>query len=128
MTKAIIIMIALVLSYVGVIVVAGHGLGPVALILVAGRAPEYIPIMVLGWAGILALLAAIVRSRDGSARRLLVLAAGLLGLSWLGVVWVSQLRAFTLATSVPFLVLAGWVLARRGQVSAVGGQPTRAEP
>jgi len=128
MSKAIMTIIALVLFYGGVVVAAGHALGPVALILVAGRAPEYIPTMILGWCGILALVIALARSRDRSGAAILMLAVALFGLSWLGVVWVSHLRHLTLATSIPFIALAGWLLVRRGRIGAFGGQPAQAQP
>ena len=98
--------IALVAAFAVVIVAAGHGVGPVGLLLVLGSFSAWGLHMVIGWVGVLLTLAALFCSR---VRLHVGLAVG--GLVFLAVAWVLFLTAsedpgLTLMTATPFLVLS----------------------
>ena len=119
--KASVTVTALVLAYGGVTDFVGHGYASVADILILGSAPKYLAVVVSGWCGILMLLSAVALRSARLAPTLVVVGVGLLYLSLLCMIWVSAFPLFTLGTSIPFLALSGWVLARRGCVGGFGG-------
>jgi hypothetical protein len=116
--KTALVAVALLLTYGVIRVYVGHGEARAALILVAGRVSPYLEIAVLGWLGIcgLAIAAWLARRRAGSA--MLAGSVGLLLLHWVGLLWVTANRELTLLWSIPFLVVAAWVLFRRGRVGS----------
>jgi hypothetical protein len=128
MLKALLTAVVLLLTYCLIPVYVGHGEVPAALILVGGvvgRVPKYLSIAVLGWIGISGLLVAtVLLARRRPRPRLLVGSVGVLLLSWVGLVWVTENRELTLIASVPFLVVTAWVLFLRGRVGGSAQEPT----
>ena len=118
--------VIIVMLYLPVLVYAGHGVGPVGLLLVAGRAAVYVPGMALGWLGIVLLSLACATSHHVVAKMLVrgAVSSFLLSLIWFS--WLSQLRSATLATCVPFLVASSWVMLRSGSYPSV--RRARSEP
>jgi hypothetical protein len=128
MLKAFLTAVVLLLTYCLIPVYIGHGEGSAALILVGGivgRVPKYLSIAVLGWIGISGLLVATaLLARRRPRPRLLAGSVGVLLLSWVGLLWVTENRELTLIASVPFLVVTAWVLFLRGRVGGSAQGPT----
>jgi hypothetical protein len=116
--KTTLVAVALVVAYCLIQVYVGHGEARAALVLVAGRVSPYLQIAALGWLGICGLAIAAWRVRRGAGSNFLAASAGLLLLSWVGLLWVTTNKERTLWTSIPFLLVAAWVLYRRGRVSS----------
>ena len=101
-----VVALALVGSFGVVIVAAGHGAGPIGLLLFLGSFSDWGLHLALGWTGVLSTLAALFCS---PARFHVGFAAS--GLAVLAAAWVLFLTAsegpeLTLMTSIPFLVLS----------------------
>lgn len=112
MLKPMLLAVVLLVTYCLIRIYVGHGDAPAALVLVAGRAPEYLPAAIFGWIGICGLAVAALLARRQVGPSLLAGAVGVLLLSWVGLLWVTQNRGATLVTSVPFLLVAAWMLFR----------------
>ena len=102
--------LGLVFSLAIVIIGAGHGAGPVGLLLVLGDFSAWGWHLSLGWSGVLLTVAALFFSRRTihfglGAGGLLCLAA-----SWVLFFMTTETRGFTLVTSLPFLGGASWRL------------------
>jgi ribosomal protein S18 acetylase RimI-like enzyme len=115
--KTTLVAVALVLAYCLIQVYVGHGEAPAALILAALKLP-YLPVAVVGWLGVCALAAAVWLARRRAGSAMLAGSVGLLLLHWVGLLWVTANRELTLLWSIPFLVVAAWVLFRRGRVGS----------
>lgn len=101
--------LVLAVTYLGVMIFAGHGVGPVGLLLWAGSAPEYMLPMAAGWLGITALVLSVVlppRYRRAAAW----ISAALISVSWLAFLAVSEWKLATFATSIPLLAALAWIL------------------
>ena len=100
------IAIALVLAFAVIIVAAGHGAGPVGMLLVLGSFSAWGLQITVGWFGVVLTLAALFFSR---VRPHVELAAS--GLVFLAAAWVLFLTAsegpgLTLMTAAPFQALS----------------------
>lgn len=96
--------ILLLTAFLCVLVFAGHGVGPVGLLLVLGRAPEYAFPMVTGWLGIAGVLVSLLSPSGTVGRFAAVAGIMLVALSWAGFLWVSERRIASVLTSVPLMV------------------------
>ena len=104
----------LVASHAIVLVAAGHGVGPVGLLLLFGEAEEYQPGQVFGWLGIVLLVLSAVHAR--SFRLAAPPAMLCLAVSAGAFVSVSEVWIFTAATAIPFagaILTAGRCLGRK---------------
>jgi hypothetical protein len=128
MLKALLTAVVLLLTYCLIPVYVGHGEVSTAFVLVGGvvgRVPTYLSIAVLGWVGISGLLVATaLLARRRPAPRLLAGSVGILLLSWVGLVWVTETRELTLVASIPFLLVTAWILFLRGRVGGSAQSPT----
>ena len=116
--KTIVVAVLLVLAYCLIKIYVGHGEAPAALILRAVHVWPYVAIAVLGWLGICGLVIAAWLARRRTGSNFLAASVGLLLLSWVGLIWVTANKEYTLWTSIPFLILAAWVLFRRGRINS----------
>ena len=102
--------LGLIFSLAIVIIGAGHGAGPVGLLLVLGDFSAWGWHLAFGWSGVLLTLAALFFSR-----RIIHVGLGAGGLLCLAASWTlfflaTETRGFTLITSLPFLGSASWRL------------------
>ena len=98
---------ALGVTYLMVVIVAGHGLGPIGLLLVFGRAPEYVIPMASGWLGLVALILTVVLPAQ-LWRWIGIAAVILLVSSWASFLMVSEWKFVTIATSIPMFASVAW--------------------
>ena len=91
----------LLLLYGLVMVAAGHGMGPVGLLMVMGWPQVWGPAQLPGWIGILLLLRALF-VQDATYRSLRGWGASLLGGSLWLFAWLSEVPVLTLTTAIPF--------------------------
>ena len=115
--KTTLVAVALLLTYGVIRVYVGHGEAPAALILLA-RNLAYLLVAMVGWLGVCALAVAVWLARRRAGPAMLAGSVGLLHLHWVGLLWVTANRELTLLWSIPFLVVAAWVLFRRGRVGS----------
>lgn len=96
----------LVLSFGIVMIAAGHGIGPIGYLLIAGRAPEWYFGIVSSWVGIGFIVVGLFRNSPNSyiGQHFIGLIAILI--SWVYFLLFSEDKLFTLATSIPFLVFS----------------------
>ena len=104
--------IAVGIGYLAVVIFAGHGLGPIALLLVAGRAPEYILPVAAGWLGIAALIFSVVAPARFWRPARMIAAILILG-SWFAFLGVSERKLATTVTSIPLFAAIVWSLAAK---------------
>ena len=116
--KTALVAVGLLLTYGVMRVYVGHGEARAVLILVAGRNLPFLLIALVGWLGVCALAVAVWLARRRAGSAMLAGSAGLLLLHWGGLLWVTANRELTLLWSIPFLVVAAWVLFRRGRVGS----------
>ena len=101
------------LALFGVVMIgAGHGAGPVGLLLVLGRAKEWVPGQVLGWIGVSLCVGAVFRPTRRGYLGTLLFGLGFLVLSVVAFAVPSDAPASTLAFSVPLLGASLFVVAR----------------
>ena len=97
----------LVLTFAATLIAAGHGVGPIGLLLALGWEHWFTPVL-LGWSSIVVLLAGkIIRGRLSQE---LLRAGGVLSLvSWVLFSLRAEVLVITLASSLPYLAcLAMW--------------------
>lgn len=94
-------------AYLVVVIFAGHGEAPIALVLVAGRDPEYLLPVATGWLGLSALFLSVVL-HNRYWRVAGMTAAILLYVSWSLFLWISERRQATTATSLPLFATTVW--------------------
>src|SRR5438876_10743627 len=70
--------VALVALFGAVMIAAGHGAGPIAYLVLFGRASQWLPGQVLGWLGLLVCAIAVFRGTRRSYLATLVCGLGLL--------------------------------------------------
>ncbi len=97
----------LAITYFAVVIAAGHGIAPIALVLVAGRAPKWVLPMAVGWLGLAGLVCSVALPARHQ-RTTAIAAVALLSGSWLAFFALSQDKLGTTATSVPFLAAIAW--------------------
>lgn len=98
--------VILVASFAIVIVGAGHGAGPIGLLLVLGSFSAWGFHMTLGWGGVLLTLAALFCSQTRSHVRFAAWGLACIAASWALFFGASEISGFTLVTSIPFLVFS----------------------
>lgn len=94
----------LLAGFSAVLVAAGHGVGPVGMLMVMGDAAPWYFGMALGWPGWALILGSLAFSDGMTSRKWQAYGLALVVMSWC--VFVSQTEdlSLTLITSVPFLV------------------------
>ena len=98
---------ALIAAFAVALVAAGHGLGPIGLLLVLGWGYWTAPVVV-GWAAILLLV--VGRAGSSSTGSILHRLGGILSLaSWALFLSMAEVPSVTMVTSIPYLaLLAVW--------------------
>ncbi len=98
----------LVLAFSMCVIAAGHGAGPIGLLLALGWNDEWLFQVIAGWVGV----ATLVFGRALSEHRTWIMHAGavLSVISWVLFVWKSELKTFSLVSSLPYLAtMALWI-------------------
>jgi hypothetical protein len=117
------------MAYGVVVIFAGHGAGPIALLLIFGSPTAWLSSQILGWPGALVSLAALFATSEPSHLSLRFWAASLLLLSMGAFVSRSEVIVFSALTALPLLgiwlyFLWRYVASRR----AIPGTPAPGRP
>ena len=100
-----VVVAALVLAHGLIVIIAGHGIGPVALLMVFGSASAWQSGQLLGWLGAVVLLPALLVRSERAQVSLRVWGAGLLLLSAAAFIAHSESRVVSSLTALPLLGL-----------------------
>jgi hypothetical protein len=117
---------AVLIAYGMVIIFAGHGMGPVALLLIFGYPGAWLSGQILGWLGVLASLAALWAKSDSSYQSMRFCGALLLVLSIAVFLSRSEAIAISALTAIPLLVL--WLFLLWRFVDAIRTSASAAAP
>ena len=104
--------VAVLLLFGAIMVAAGHGAGPIGLLLVLGRAVEWVPGQIFGWFGVLLCLASVFREGSRSFLGTLLWGLILLIMSALAFAYASEATNYTLAFSLPLVGATLFVYSR----------------
>jgi hypothetical protein len=96
---------AVLIAYGVVVIFAGHGAGPVALLMIFGSATAWLSSQILGWPGVLVSLAALVARSEAAYLSMRFWGAMLLVLSVCAFVSRSEVIIFSVLTALPLLGL-----------------------
>jgi hypothetical protein len=97
---------ALVLAHGLIVIIAGHGIGPIALLMVFGSASAWLSGQLLGWLGAILLLPALLVRSEPAQVSLRVWGAGLLLLSAAAFIAHSEARVVSSLTAQALMAIA----------------------
>jgi hypothetical protein len=100
--SAVVVSLVLTLTFAVIVIAAGHGVGPIGFVLIAGSLDAWGFRLVFGWLALVSSWASPFIGQRGIYLGIRVCSIALFVTSWLGFFTASESDVFTLITSVPF--------------------------
>jgi hypothetical protein len=117
---------AILIAYSVVVIFAGHGAGPVALLMIFGSSTAWLSSQILGWPGVLVSLAALCARSEATYLSMRFWGALLLVLSVCAFLSRSEVIVFSALTALP--LLGTWLYFLWRHVASSRARPSAATP